>query len=251
MSVASIAYYTSLDYTFPIYDRTVEVVPNVPKDVLLSQTLRLPRFNNVEPPMRSNKPITRSYHNNEIYRKDPLADLLYESRQKINNYLLSTTQTKVATPIKVNKREPKNIINDQTARKTTPITNKTIFFSPSGKGKRSSTPISKDLQTLLRRKSSKNLKQKLLKMDQASLVTIPKPIPEPKNYNLDYDESDYDHLACHADNIMRMAVDSTMLGSTFNSSFSSSFSNSFSQDMQGKDFFDKEAKRTILEGLNF
>lgn len=89
-------------------------------------------------------------------------------------------------------------------------------------------------------------------MDQA-LVTMSKPMA-PTQFSIhndeeDHDDSDYDHLACHADNIMRMAVDSTMLGSTFNSSFSSSFSNSF--DHTGKDFFDKEAKKSILEGLNF
>lgn len=83
-------------------------------------------------------------------------------------------------------------------------------------------------------------------MDQALLVK--QDIPIHTDYNDEADDSDYDLLACHADNIMRMAVDSTMLGSTFNS-FSSSFSNSFMES--GKDFLDKEAKRTILEGLNF
>lgn len=34
-----------------------------------------------------------------------------------------------------------------------------------------------------------------------------------------------DELACHADNIMRMAVDSTMLGSTFDSSYLNTFAN--------------------------
>ncbi|EGW31486.1 uncharacterized protein SPAPADRAFT_51493 [Spathaspora passalidarum NRRL Y-27907] len=38
-----------------------------------------------------------------------------------------------------------------------------------------------------------------------------------KGISADYDDSDYDHLACHADNILRMAVDSTMLGSTLGS----------------------------------
>lgn len=37
-------------------------------------------------------------------------------------------------------------------------------------------------------------------------------------------ESSYDQLACHADNILRMAVDSTLLGSSYNGSILSNYS---------------------------
>lgn len=40
------------------------------------------------------------------------------------------------------------------------------------------------------------------------------------------ESSSYDQLACHADNIMRMAVDSTLLGSSYNASIMSNFSSS-------------------------
>lgn len=39
------------------------------------------------------------------------------------------------------------------------------------------------------------------------------------------EKEESDPLACHADNIMRMAMDTTMLGSFYNNSFSSNYSN--------------------------
>ncbi|EGV60268.1 hypothetical protein PSN45_001978 [Yamadazyma tenuis] len=257
MSASVTGYLTSSQYTFPVYDSTVEANPQIPKDLLLSHSLRLERTVPISHPIRSNIPL-----NNVLSSKDgsdfenPLSDLLQFSRAKIERYIQNSQNIKpVPPPIKTNSI---TISKRQEVGRTTPITNKTIFFSPSGKGKIVSTPVSK-------RKSSMNLKQKLLKMDSASLVNMTKPQPpmssslwfhndnkfKDESFTNDQEDSDYDHLACHADNIMRMAVDSTMLGSTFNSSFSSSFSNSFMAENTGKDFFDKEAKQAILEGLNF
>ncbi|KAG7195080.1 uncharacterized protein KQ657_004196 [Scheffersomyces spartinae] len=48
----------------------------------------------------------------------------------------------------------------------------------------------------------------------------------------DEDEDEEDKLACHANNIMRMAVDSTMLGSTFNASLSSHYDDSIVNILQ-------------------
>lgn len=70
------------------------------------------------------------------------------------------------------------------------------------------------------------------------------------NVNEDFDHDDCDdehqdsdHLACHAHNILRMAVDSTMLGSTFNSSFSS-----VNDSLYGRrDFLDEDLDKSILE----
>lgn len=289
----------SLHYTFPVYDSTIEVPANVPRDVLLSQTLKLPKPLPVSDPIRSIQPINKVFNGNMLTTRcdNPLDAILKSSRKKIqtfveqanrNELLQQQTLEGAAEPIKppvpsrsaikISKRKerdqsaPSNLamINGSSSNKsTTPITNKTIYFSPSGKGKRSSTPSSmaKDIRHSSMRKSSKTLKQKLLRMDQASLVNMTNKQPTPGQFPIHNDEdakkdnednegvledeSEYDHLACHADNIMRMAVDSTMLGSTFNSSFSSSFSNSFNNDHTGKDFFDKEAKQSILEGLNF
>lgn len=245
----SVAYLTSLDYTFPVYDNTSETNQNIPRDVLLSQTLKLDRFAPITPPIQSDAPMNNIISPVCSQKISPLDDLLQLSRERIKK-MTEQNGKSVPPPIRT-ESIAKRYEND---RKSTPVTNKTIFFSPSGKGKKLSTPVAK-------RKTSINLKQKLLKMDQASLVSMTKPLStiwgqtaQPEEHHediLDADLSDYDYLACHADNIMRMAVDSTMLGSTFNSSFSSSFSNSFSAEHAGKDFFDKEAKRSILEGLNF
>lgn len=261
----SVAYFTSLNYTYPIYDAN-EIDYNIPREVLLSQTLKLPRSMRVSKPMSFNirNAITDKSQRLTI---DPLEELLTQSRNQISKFMEESQQeieglskSPIFQQLKIQKHPENNSklhIITNVSNKSTPITNKTVYFSPLGKAiKRISTPVvvAKDLHQLMRRKSSRNLKQKLLRMDQASLVSfgkyqIPQYNDDPANFN--EDNSDYDLLACHADNIMRMAVDSTMLGSTFNSSFSSSFSNSFVNDMNGKDFFDQEAKKTILEGINF
>ncbi|ODV78462.1 uncharacterized protein CANTADRAFT_6851 [Suhomyces tanzawaensis NRRL Y-17324] len=138
----------------------------------------------------------------------------------------------------------------------TPIPNKTIYFSPSGSSKKpannllQSTPVSflKEAQ-LNHQKSNKKLLTK-----KSSMMLIAR-LKEETKKNTEADESDYDHLACHADNIMRMAVDSTMLGSSFSSSFSNTFGNDSVLGLQSKkkypDFFNDEndSDRSILEGM--
>lgn len=318
-SIDTDKYFTSLQYTYPIYDSKIEAPSHIPRDILLSQTLKLPRISEISQPTKSNKPINKVFHGNMPTPKyeNPLNSILQASRTKIEGFLIDIEKNNHAdndinynsskltsgknhnritrkgdsestiTSSTSTTRSNMAIINGSNSNKSTPVTNKTIYFSPSGKVKqRSATPVSvvKDTHNnTLKRKSSKNIKQKLLRMDQASLVSMSNNkstgssgSTSGSGVNIgamsggsavsgttansqfsihndadDHEDSDYDHLACHADNIMRMAVDSTMLGSTFNSSFSSSFSNSFTNENTGKDFFDKEAKQSILDGLNF
>lgn len=122
----------------------------------------------------------------------------------------------------------------------TPVRNKTIFFSPAPEINKNqfNTPIASTHASSKPNSSTPgplreiqlNHKRSLIDVTKGRL-NIDKALVKPaieysrdkeNNQDDDIDEdSDSDHLACHAHNILRMAVDSTMLGSTFNSSFSS------------------------------
>lgn len=156
----------------------------------------------------------------------------------------------------------------------TPIPNKTIFFSSSASSKKKnstdllqSTPVS-DIGEKLGKKSNTLLaKLKALKMDKAEFLNLPIKSSTDKVTTIRHDTaqeestemvSDYDHLACHANNIMRMAVDSTMLGSSYNESFSPGFNNTFGGNdsilgllsrKRYNDFFDDEADKSLIESM--
>lgn len=277
-------YFTSLDYTYPIFNNSIETGPTIPKDVLLSQTLKLDRIPSKTFPTSLDNPIDKAIGDVDVKTNDshddPLSDLLKLSRDRIKGYLANSTENlnhEVARTnnkynqkkvIRISKRQESNDKNNASelkSRHSTPIGTKSVYFSPSGKANTPTTPVSvrKEAHQNIMRRSSNQVKQRLLKMDQASLVNLVGKQPQNDSFpihkgNEDIKDDDHyneedtdDHLACHADNIMKLAVDSTMLGSTFNSSISSSFSNTFNESMSGKDFFDKEAKQSILEELNF
>mmetsp|Transcript_8242 Transcript_8242/g.10088 ORF Transcript_8242/g.10088 Transcript_8242/m.10088 type:complete len:336 (-) Transcript_8242:44-1051(-) len=155
----------------------------------------------------------------------------------------------------------------------TPIPNKTIFFSSSVSSKKKnttnllqSTPVS-DMGEASGKKPNILLKLKAFKMDRAEVLNLPIKSASEKITTIRHDNeveesmemtSDYDHLACHAGNIMRMAVDSTMLGSSYNESFSPTFNNTFGGNdsilgLQSRkrynDFFDDEADKSLIESM--
>ncbi|CUM50542.1 uncharacterized protein AC631_04645 [Debaryomyces fabryi] len=156
----------------------------------------------------------------------------------------------------------------------TPIPNKTIFFSSSASSKKKnttnllqSTPVSDMGEASGKKPNILLAKLKAFKMDKAEFLNLPiKSVTEKttaiRHDNADEESmemtSDYDHLACHAGNIMRMAVDSTMLGSSYNESFSPTFNNTFGGNdsilgLQSRkrynDFFDDEADKSLIESM--
>lgn len=156
----------------------------------------------------------------------------------------------------------------------TPIPNKTIFFSSSASAKKKnssnllqSTPVSEIGENSNKKPGLLLAKQKHLKMDKAEILNLPIKSSSDKinliRHDSETDESmemasDYDHLACHAGNIMRMAVDSTMLGSSYNDSFSPTFNNTFGGNdsilglhnrKRYNDFFEEDADRSLIESM--
>ncbi|KAK6455161.1 uncharacterized protein RJT20DRAFT_55187 [Scheffersomyces xylosifermentans] len=282
----------SLAYGFPsANDKSLPSM--LPRDILLSKNLKIEDDPQPKAPVYVKTPISKTFSNSPF--EEPLNELLEESRKLINQYKLEfptlkeeeakksrrgtiekTTPRNLKITTKKNVRgtkrtrmqenssfdadeEEENIDANRSSIYNTPIPNKTIFFSPSGSSKKKpqnllqSTPVSVLKEAQL---NSQRSAKKLLKTDRATVVqkTIE---PKKEVANTTADDSEYDLLACHADNIMRMAVDSTMLGSTFNGSFSS-FNNTFANDsvlgIKSKkkfpDFFvDDEADKSVIEDL--
>lgn len=161
-----------------------------------------------------------------------------------------------------------------------PIPNKTIFFSPHHQGSTKqvsrkssqlfqSTPAFKDFGILKKQSPLKLLKSDLASTLEFSQLVIPSSEPlastpmkeyapfsyTPMDKNDNQEEENYDELACHADNILRMAVDSTMLGSSYNASLSSNYSVGPNDSMNGilsrkknmEVFDDNDPERSLLE----
>lgn len=205
-------------------------------------------------------PIGKIFFNSPNY--DPLDGLLFESAQLIEGFKLELPYTRETVVKKVAKQETKKARSsrkrsmsideaevsyameegdyDQSSIYNTSIPNKMIFFSPAPKKQASlllqSTPVS-----MLKEAHSK----KLLKMEKATII----PIKEHKVAESTADDSDFDPLACHAENIMRMAVDSTMMGSSFSLSFSSTFANDSMSKKKYPDFFTDDPESSVIEGL--
>lgn len=130
----------------------------------------------------------------------------------------------------------------------TPLESKSGFFSPAGKVpslqkklslvsllqstpvKKVFTPLNKMLKTNLAvivntEKQPIQIYSDLKSVPMSDEETVRNEQQPAEDSDSDSDDSE-DKLACHANNIMRMAVDSTMLGSTFNASLSSHYDDS-------------------------
>lgn len=253
------------------------------RDDLLTKLLRIEDQPTPSQPIYSKTPIFKTFHYSDT--PSPLESLLVESRLLINTFQIQLPYTTNSQTPKKIKPQTKIVKNKSTGTKrvrhnedcnlegdvpqssiyTTPIPIKTIFFSPATAAKKRTTKIIQSTPVpLLKEHHSKNERspKKLLKLDSSKTIEIiadskteesigdSKPKEFLADSTLDY--SDYDHLACHADNIMRMAVDSTMLGSSFNSTFSNTFANDSVLGGQKNypDFFDDEDyDRSVLESL--
>lgn len=274
----------SLAYSFPAYKEEVRL-KNLPRDLNVAKNLTFDTRNFASSHWFTGDPLIKKFKHGPTsdVASDPLNDILAESRLAMSLYVVrlpyadksndkepaSEKQSAPKTPSKASKATPiplsaskKRIRQDleetsheypphsaTKANNKSPIPNKTIFFSPSGSVKKQtsnvtqSTPKSvlKEAQ-LNYRKSNQNLNKYLKNAGAEKMEPV--------------DDSDYDHLACHADNILRMAVDSTMLGSSFNGSFSSTFFATGADDsiaaLTKKDddiFHDDDADKSLLEGL--
>lgn len=257
------------------------------------KNLKLDEVPKATKPKRSNRPVSRGRRLavHLTGEDDFMQDLLLQSQEEVNsydmklpysNYVKSFKKAQVST----GKRDvlrgfyrlpnDKPTIKDRTAaavskQYNTPEHKKTRNFlssSPHNSNGRlqQSTPVSASkvdskLYTIT------DSRQKARKFDRPDLLELPlkhDPVPltnndyEPKQPYNHYDEvSVEDPLACHAGNILRMAIDTTMF-SSYNDSFSSTFNNTFgindnvprSQLRKRGNYDNDENEKSILDLMN-
>lgn len=237
-----------LPYRFPRAPSEEPENCNLGRDAQIGRDLEIERSPAKVGPVLVHEPYVKTFCRSSspesmVVSFDPLDDILQESKLQIDAYVVDMPYTKIfetkqapATPRKprsaeqassvgkkrtwnvldnVDQNQLENVGNVSIGGIKTPTLNSVFHLKPSSASKKAkATP---DLKSL-RNKQSFSLKNSVLKSETA------------RNEEADLS---YDPLACHAENIMRMAMDSTMLGS-FNNSFNSTFSNLGEDSILGK-----------------
>lgn len=209
----------ALPYTFPrapsvdpeaqkSFSRDAQVNRDLEIDVNFSETK--PRVVR-EPYVKDFKSTDNSPESIILPQDNPLDDILGASQQAIEAYILDMPYTKMFTP-----PEPKT--PELTKKRSRKILEAIPYEKKDNQGE---YRASKSRKTPVKVKDLRNV------ADQA------------KSSGENVDTSTQDPLACHAENIMRMAMDSTMM-SSFNNSFSSTFSNLHEDSILGKRYHNKD-----------
>lgn len=243
---------SNLEYYFPSFNDIAQV-ENTFKETNISKNLKLGNNSYIEPPKRLKYSIGKVF--GDKLMNNPLQDILLDHKQKISHYQLSLPFSKPKESAKnsISKdrtkkriRQPKYEVDKENVC-STPISKRQQMPSPSvTKSKRTNITLSTPVTTLgLMNENKINIS------DSRQKKMTNKKLGKKRNKEKN---TDYDNLACHADNIMRMAVDSTMLGSTFSFSFSNTFNDStvmLSKKKGEYDIYneDDEGDRSVLEIL--
>lgn len=238
----------ALPYSFPRPSSQEQEQALVPKEVLISKNLEFEHEPLKVSPRVATEPYVKTFsHSNSstpeslvIPLEDPIDDIFQESRQLIENFEIQLPTARFgadsasgASPKRIESdhvllRKRSRAVLEQVPQKNldfvtnipvhspvktpthSPLRNVPSSSTKKSKADRLSTPIAEQKIRGQRKLSFGMSKQKLVPQGVEDL---------PENISM------VDPLACHADNIMRMAMDSTMLGSFCNNSFSSNFSN--------------------------
>ncbi|CAK9438029.1 uncharacterized protein LODBEIA_P23810 [Lodderomyces beijingensis] len=166
------------------------------------------------------KPITKTFADSKKENKNPLQHILDASRAKLKEVKIQlpgvasedatppsiAPQSTSTPPRGTNARKAVHIFEDKAPSHVSPTANKRTASDDAGAmlpNKVQSTPKSKEKKAMLLRSKSPQRKQeeKENEKDDAGVKG---------------EEEQEDELACHANHILRMAIDSTMFGS-FNS----------------------------------
>lgn len=255
----------NISYTYP-RPSTISTDMRLSRDELLNKNLEMSISPVLASPKETSLPYKKTFNSNNstpesltIPLSDPIDDIFHESKHIIDAYVISlpymddelkpdvidpNAQVKVAPkllPFEKHALQPlaerqfnnlQNAFNPHNGLKTPRKETETLLPQSSVKKPRSdiqqSTPVP-------------NERQEFLNKDITTL----------KKLETEEADSSFDPLACHAGNIMRMAMDSTMLGSFCNHSFSSTFSNLADDSALERNALDDEydPDRSILERL--
>ncbi|QRG36138.1 hypothetical protein FDK38_000468 [Candidozyma auris] len=205
----------SLPYTFPRAPSVDPEIQALPRDVQVSRDLEIKVTYSVPQPIVTKEPYVKRAESAEntpeaisIPQDDPLDDILSASQNAIEAYILDMPYTKMHAPAEPKTPPP---LNKKRSRKI-------LEQAPSGRELENAQRSAKVRKTPVK----ESLKKTVLKQEHE------------KHHDDEQEISSKDQLACHAENIMRMAVDSTML-SSFNNSFSSTFSNMHEDSLRRND----------------
>ena len=243
----------NLNYTFP--SKEYRIIPEevyLPKDFSLTYCSGIDLQPEPTPAFYSKTPISKKFPQDEKVKRlsDPIDAILAKSRKDIENYQFTLPYDNLdreagedvkesdAALLRGKKRardsnevtEEHMLTNDRWKRLPpyNPESVKMISQEVQGDGNalQQSTPVASPKEGSFRRISETRTPDtnKFLRLDLARYeitkdagseykVTLGKKL-------LKKDKETPDNLACHAGNILKMAVDSTMLGSSFSDSFS-------------------------------
>lgn len=197
----------------------------LPRDVQVNKDLEITVTFKETKPRAIREPYVKYVRSNSnspesinIPLDNPLDDILRSSKEAIDAYILDMPYTRLYQPA-----EPK----------TPPLkkkrSHKVLETVANGKHNNvTSERNSKVRKTPVKTRQKESLQKSVLKLEH-----------EKANEDEEANTSVQDPLACHAENIMRMAMDSTMM-SSFNNSFSSTFSNIHEDSILNRKASEKE-----------
>lgn len=168
---------------------------------------------------------------------DPLDDILAESHREIEAYslclsheatppVLPKIRSKPKTGALLLRKRSRTVLEHMSQRQ---LDNSSNMATLSGINK---TPTRSSIRVISSAKKAKSDFRDFTPTDSLARRKIL------HDADTEDEHSVVDPLACHADNIMRMAMDSTMLGSFYNNSFSSTFSNLADDSIAGRKYAD-------------
>lgn len=221
----------SLDYSFPSA-RHFDVNRNrrlLPREALINQNLTLERMPAPKEPQCVSEPIKQWF--NSPLNDDPLEALYSKLRPIIDAYMhriaLGQSATLLSRP--ENRHTFASKVEAAAVDKTlgyqcSPSTGKTLHFSPKVAGKAAMPRATPETKDSARRKLDFDTPglSKVRKIDLLQISTK-KPADPVQIYEDSHPEIEEDNLACHAGHILRMAMDTTILGSSYNSTINLSF----------------------------
>lgn len=234
------------------------------RDEILNKDLELTLERVMPSPKQIYDPFVKQYNRNcpsseslSIPLNGPIDDIFRESQQRMDVHtisfpcndheehkLISSLEETSSTTTNNNKRKAQSIMEPMEQTQTDKRSSDPFYY---GEVK---TPTKKSHRGL----DTSSTKTKRSSMKQSTPVAGTEDITTRKSRSAvdesrDPSEEDVsqDPLACHAGNIMRMAMDSTMMDSFCNHSFSSTFSNLIEESVLGKNNADGDD--SVLERL--
>lgn len=251
----------AIPYSYP-QPLSSDPIMKLSREEILNRNLEISLGQTTISPQETSEPFIKHYNSNSstpeslsIPLSDPIDDIFRESKKHIEAYKISLPTFDQEEP-KIPTRDSSLPSTNHTKRKSrgvlepiTQIQMEQLINIPYYNSELK-TPTKTAVETSLSKKQKSNVEQSTAVSENKDYASkrIHQMIEEPKE--LGDEDISQDPLACHAGNIMRMAMDSTIMDSFCNHSFSSTFSNLVDDSGLGRGINDvDDADRSVLERL--